>query len=526
MLHSTGLDLERHSKVRLLLTAAEAYPEFERMVLTAEREIWASFRIFDPRTRLRSSAAKRIGKTWFDLIVHTLQRGVEINLVIADFDPVVCADLHRGTWRSVRMLLAAAEVAGPAARLTVTPAMHPARAGLLPGLIFRGRIRARLRETVRRLNRRGPADRAAALRDMPGLAAHLRIGPGGRVAMRPGALPLPHPATHHQKIAVIDRKRLYIGGLDLDERRFDTPDHHRPGEETWHDVQLTMEGLAVAEAQAHLESFLDVTAGRREPRPQRRLLRTLSRPRRPSIFCFGPEPLRQEIATAHAMLARRAERLIYIETQFFRDQKMAQILAGIGREKPDLGMILILPGAPEDVAFEANRGLDARYGEFLQARALRRLKRAFGPRLFVGGAAQPRPAAPTDSLGNGRKTLDGAPIIYIHAKVSIFDERAAILSSANLNARSLRWDTESGVFLNTPQDVAAVRHRVMAHWLPRDAEPALFGADAATVAGWRRLAVGNAALPPAQRRGLILPYDIRAAERFGRNLPGVPPELV
>jgi phospholipase D1/2 len=51
-------------------------------------------------------------------------------------------------------------------------------------------------------------------------------------------LPRLHPATHHQKLAVFDRRRLYIGGLDLDERRWDTPEHDRPGAETWQDLQL------------------------------------------------------------------------------------------------------------------------------------------------------------------------------------------------------------------------------------------------------------------------------------------------
>lgn len=526
MLHSTGLELQRQSKVRLLLTAAEAYPELERMFLAAETEIWASFRIFDPRTRLRSAPARSVGRTWFDLIVHTLSRGVRIHLVLSDFDPIACADLHRGTWRSVRMLMAAAEIAGPDARLTVIPARHPAETGILPRLFFWRQIARRLRGAARELNALGRAERAAALRDMPGLAPRLIAGRDGRLRPRMRPIPRIFPATHHQKLAVFDRRRLYIGGLDLDERRYDTPDHDRPAGQTWHDVQLVMEGPVVAEAQAHLETFLDVTAGRSPPRPQRRLLRTLSRQRRFAAPFFGPEPLREEIGAATMMLARRAQGLIYLETQFFRDRKLAKVLARVGRENPNLGLILILPAAPEDIAFDGNDGLDARFGEYLQARALRTLARGFGARLFVGGAAQPRNAPPPDRGGNGRDRLNGAPLVYIHAKVAIYDDRAAIVSSANLNARSLRWDTEAGVYINSSRDVQALRHRLVAHWLPQEADEALFRADLSAVAAWRGLALANARRRPADRRGFLLPYDLRAAERFGAAVPGVPEEVV
>ncbi|NJM81477.1 MAG: hypothetical protein HC844_02405 [Tabrizicola sp.] len=64
---------------QILLTAAEAYPALERAFRAAEREIWAGFRIFDLRTRLCSPEAMSVGQTWFDLVAHTLKRGVEIN---------------------------------------------------------------------------------------------------------------------------------------------------------------------------------------------------------------------------------------------------------------------------------------------------------------------------------------------------------------------------------------------------------------------------------------------------------------
>ncbi len=551
MQHVTGLVRERTS-TEILLTASEAYPAFERAVLEAQTEIWASFRIFDPATRLRTPEARAVGDTWFDLVAHTLRRGVTIHLAIADFDPIAKPSLHRGTWASLRKLWAAAEAAGPkAAPLRAVAALHPAVTGFLPRAVCWPQATFCVSRTARWLNAQDPERRRAALRDMPGLADFLRVARDGTVRPRRWGMPRLHPATHHQKLAVFDRRRLYIGGLDLDERRWDTPEHDRPGEETWQDLQLLVEGPVAAEAQAHLETFLDVTAGRTEPPPQRRLLRTLSRPRPWALGGFGPEPVTHEILDAHEMLAARARRLIYLESQFFRDTRLARRLARAGTENPELSVILILPAAPEEVAFGRAWGIDTRYGEFLQARCLRILDEAFGPRLFVGGAAQPRgrprwrsglPAqsgpegkdGPEEFSGEdspevgtegaGRRLLKGASLVYIHAKVSIFDD-AAIVSSANLNGRSMRWDTEAGVYLTDPQDVRRLRERVMLHWLPPDPDPRYLDPDRA-VATWRLLALRNARLPPDRREGFILPNDIEAAERLGRAVPGVPESMV
>jgi phospholipase D1/2 len=515
------------STFRPLLTAAQAYPALEREFLRAQTEIWASFRIFDVTTRLRSRAARAVGETWFDLIVHTLARGVAVNIAITDFDPVARPGLHRATWASVRRLIAAAELVGPQARLRVVPAMHPARTGLLPRLAVWPMIVARQTRAARWLNRRPAAERATALREMPGLREFLVTGRDGRCRPRLWPLPCLCPATHHQKLAVFDRQRLYIGGLDLDERRYDTPAHRQEAEQTWHDVQLLVDGPAAAEAQAHLESFLAVTAGQQMAPPRQRfLLRTLSQRRAWNALHFGPAPAVQEIATAHEHYARRTRRLIYVETQYFRDLHLARYLADLARDNPGLGMILILPGAPEEVAFRRKASLDSRFGEFMQARALRILTRAFGARLFVGGAAQPRPAEEGGARhDHGRDRLNGAPLVYIHAKVSIFDDTAAIVSSANLNGRSLRWDTEAGLLVTNRRDVQTLRDQVMAHWLPAGAGEGFFDTTRA-VSEWRRLAQENARAAPQDRAGFILPYDMVAAAAHATEVPLVPGEMV
>jgi phosphatidylserine/phosphatidylglycerophosphate/cardiolipin synthase-like enzyme len=524
----TVMHLQRASPppVEVLITAAEAYPALERAFLAAEHEILAGFRVFDLKTRLRSAEALAVGSTWFDLMIHTLKRGVDVRIVVSDFDPIARPRLHRATWRTVRMLWAAAEMAGPRAKLSVTPSMHSAVAGIWPRLLFWPVVQSRLNRVAGWLRGQVASHRLRALREMPGVDQMLVAKD---VLPRPRLLSVPplYPATHHQKLAVFDGRRLYIGGLDLDERFYDTPEHQLPAHETWHDVQLMIEGPVAQDARAHLEGFLDIIAGTAQPgdpSPDRdgvRFVRTLSRRRKRGAWRFiSPEPAVNEIEAAQRAAVGQAERLIYVETQYFRDRRLARHLAEMARQKPELRMILILPAAPDDVAFEGSTGLDARLGEFLQAKCLRILRRGFGRRLFVGGAAQRR-----RTRDKGRAQLRGAPLVYIHAKVSIFDESTAIVSSANLNGRSLRWDTEAGVVMTRSKDVTSLRERLMKHWLPEDASADYFDAQRAVPAWWA-LASRNARMAPDKRRGFLLPYDLKSAEDFGRAFPLVPDEMV
>ena len=124
------------SRVRLLLTAAEAYPVLEDAFLDSRHSIHGSFRVFDLNTKLKSDRGRAIGATWFDLIIHLLKRGVAMQIDLTDFDPCAKPELHRMTWSSIRMFCAARELAGPNANLRLRALMHPAQSGILPRTIF------------------------------------------------------------------------------------------------------------------------------------------------------------------------------------------------------------------------------------------------------------------------------------------------------------------------------------------------------------------------------------------------------
>ncbi|MFY0633033.1 MAG: phospholipase [Vannielia sp.] len=543
----------------MLITASAAYPAFERAILAARERINMSFRIFDLRTKLHSAEAQVVGQSWSDLLADALQRGVDIRLVIADFDPLGAPDLHRGTWRTMRQCAGLREIAGEAGtgHLEVIAARHPARIGSVPGTLLWPVAAHRLRKAARMLNELPAGERRRFLSEAPRLRPNLHVDdtPEGRV--RPD---FAHrfrltPVTHHQKLAVIDGETLYIGGLDLDERRWDGPLHDQPARNTWHDTQMLFHDPALAQvAERHLNAFLAQTAGQKPVEDgqggeasegrSRRFLSTLSAPARFATLRFSPKSLSTGLLRAHKARAAEARHLIYIETQYFRDRRLAKALAERARQEPGVCLILVLPSAPEEVAFSSG-GSDARYGEFLQARCLRIVKKAFGKRLMVLSPAQRRQpkgaeeeagkeavGAPDGSTAeasaHGRAVLLGAPVIYVHAKVSIFDQDCAIVSSANLNGRSLHWDTEAGVELAEPAIVAGMRAQVVSHWYP-DCEGAARDemVDPKTAfKAWARAARDDAARPPEDRTGLLLPYDMRPGRRFGMAVPGIPEEMV
>jgi len=506
--------------LRLLFTAEEAFPALERAFLEAKSEIWASFRVFDLETKLRSEEGRAVGDDWFDLLVHVLTKGVSVHMALSDFDPILKTKLHNASWKARRMFIGAEEVAPPDAKLNVLNATHSARVGILPRLLIWPGLIRRLNRRAGLLNAMSAEDRERELECSPGLVRWLRYLPGGTLVARKWPAPPLVPGTHHHKIAVFDRSELYIGGLDLDERRYDDPEHERSREETWHDVQMMCRGTVAEEGQRHLETFLQVCNGRVDPPPPGRLLRTLSRRRRIQFPFLSPRPVVEELLEAHLRMIKDARRLIYLETQFFRDRRISGALAEAARRHSDLGLILVLPGAPEDVAFDGAMSSDARFGEYLQAKCVDEVAEAFGPRAAICSPVRPRrlPAS-------GRDTLCGSPIIYVHAKVGMFDDDRAIISSANLNGRSLSWDTEAGVALDGPEQVAPLRDRAFRHWLGKDAESTFY--DISVAPGhWRARAKSNAERPPEKRQGFLVPYDPEPARAFGRPLPGIPDAMV
>lgn len=604
---ATGaLPVRAQPPVRPLITAEEAYPALERAVAEATESIWLAYRVFEPWTTLVSDAGRALGGDWSELLRAKLRQGVQVRIMISDFDAVGGTDLHENCWRCLRALSPLWEHGDFAA----LPVLHMSGAGWIWRVLLWPLGFWRLVHFARRINRQPLGERQSRISVVPGLWNGLRIAPDGRVRPKPAPPPGLYPATYHQKFAVIDHNLAMVGGLDLNDRRYDDLRHMRPNNETWADVAVTTEGPIATDLARHFVACWEREAPRQlarartmrahaprgyvlpplpderhAPRPPERVsggegagrdvadvantkveargervsrgsalaraarllpdeiqnpapgaveseqgtaqvLRTVSgQPKGRGLIRLAPKTLLNEIERGHLKLIRRAEKLIYIETQFLRKRRIVEALVRAGQTKPGLRLIVVVPAAPMEVAFDGKRSRFERLGEHLQAHGARRLRRAFGRRVVLIAPLRPVPHRPDHTGTEARAGAYGAEMIFVHSKVMTVDDDAAIVGSANLNGRSLRWDMEVSLLLEGGKAPAALRRRLFAHWLPEDAPEAAFGLDTA-VEAWRKIAIDEVSRPPAQRRSFLAPYAAIHARRFGRAVPGLPEDFI
>ena len=545
-------------RVTPLIEAADMYPDLERQVLAATTEVWLAFRIFDPDTLTRSDEAKALGLAdWTALLRHVIGRGVTIRLLLTDFEPIMADELHSGSWATFRALrtMGAALPDAEQARLQIIVIQHEGELGFGMRQLVRIAVGFHLRGMLRKLADAGH-DIADHMSVRPGLWRHHRLDAQGRPVHRLGHAPRLWPATYHQKFAVIDCRVAIVGGLDVDERRWDDRRHRQRADRTWHDLSVRLEGPAVADAAAHFRDCwnrelprfraiaehwtrgtdraraldpLEEIAHEAKPPPTVgeatvQTVRTISRRSR-AIFAVGPRPDVMEIAEAHRRLIGSAEQLLYIEAQFFRYRDAARWIVARAREKPALQVIVVMPNAPEEVAYDGDRRSPHRHGEWLQAQALASLRRALGSRLGVFALAKPARASEAEKeFAADRGTAFGAGTVYVHAKLVIADDRRALVSSANINGRSLRWDTEFGLMWEDAEGVAAFRRQSWSQLLADRTAGEVALADG--LATWRGIAEANVGKPPDQRQGFVVPLQTRRARRFARPSWFVPDDLV
>ncbi len=389
-------------------------------------------------------------------------------------------------------------------------ARHPAAIGP----VWRRLFSARAQREIKRIDKDFDGDTAE---HFPGLAHYLS-----------GARPHIYPATHHQKLAVVDDDFALIGGLDLNERRWDTPEHDRPAEETWRDVSLAVRGDYVGQVAQAAENIWNRCAkdfaADTAPRPTlANLKRPMQRPQTPQLkyqrfsvqltesanvrglFSFGPKTTDDSTLQTALKMIRSAEEFLYVETQYFRSKQVASALAEAAKAKPNLHLIMVLPFAPEELAFDGKRDTAMRHAEALQINAINKVRNAFGERLALLSPAKPTRRDPADKF-----VAYGAGIVYVHSKILIADGAEALVGSANLNDRSLLWDTEASAYW---RDAARVREffETISSSLLGEAKGPLN--DAAT---WRSAARKNASTQPDLRKGFLLPHHTARARRFSR----------
>ncbi|HYQ91826.1 MAG TPA: phospholipase D-like domain-containing protein, partial [Candidatus Competibacteraceae bacterium] len=281
-----------------------------------------------------------------------------------------------------------------------------------------------------------------------------------------------HPlgGSHHQKIVVIDDTVAFVGGLDLTQRRWDTPAHipddsrrRDPGGEPYspfHDVQIMVAGAAAA--------ALGTLARRRWQRAGGQCVGPKPSDSDPWPATVKPDLENVEVAIARTEPAYRGQRAIreieqlyldaitaardsiYLENQYLTSTTITAALCRRLEEATGPEVLLVLPSYASDWLEQAT--LDSQ-----RAHRLRQLRQA-------------------DRFGRLRCYFPQGPGldeagVYVHAKVMIVDDNLVRIGSANLSNRSMGLDTECDLAIaadhNTRvrQAILAFRHRLLGQHL-------------------------------------------------------------
>jgi phospholipase D1/2 len=296
-----------------------------------------------------------------------------------------------------------------------------------------------------------------------------------------------HPvgACHHQKVIVVDDRLAFCGGVDLTGHRWDTS-AHRPDEPArttplgeaygpYHEVQAMVTGPAA--------TSLGVLSRDR--------WRALGDDRMPPLDSAAedlwPSDITPDLADVDVAIVRtmpatesqpairecealfldsiaRAKKTIYIENQYFTNDKLAGALAARLKEQDGPEVIVISPkechGWLEKTTMGAFR--DGAFRQLLAADEHGRLRLVY----------------PTASRSRDVPT-------FVHSKVMIVDEALARIGSANCSHRSMGVDTECDLAVDAGgnPDVGAgirrVRDRLLGEHLGMSGDDAALGIERA-----------------------------------------------
>lgn len=290
---------------------------------------------------------------------------------------------------------------------------------------------------------------------------------------------IPFGACHHQKIIVVDDEIAFCGGMDIALGRWDRRSHHievenrvDPGGlfqffrkhpyEPYHDIQCVMTGPIV-------QSFAKLARDRWEegsgsPAISMDEKQQISVPSTIWPDFIGPdfEGIELGIARtlppsngndgAHEILhmyldeISKAEKFIYIENQYLTCPEIAKALNEQLKKQPELRVLTVSCDHP--------RG-------FMEHKAMWTGRVKLYDQVSAGIEASRFAVTYPVCMEN-----DIEKTIHIHSKLMIIDDRFLHIGSANLNNRSMGFDTECDVIIeaSTPEiskKIAAIRNNLI-----------------------------------------------------------------
>jgi phosphatidylserine/phosphatidylglycerophosphate/cardiolipin synthase-like enzyme len=282
------------------------------------------------------------------------------------------------------------------------------------------------------------------------------FGTSKRIHFRFDDCPIPG-GSHHQKFVVVDGAVAFLGGIDVCEARWDDRRHcgkndvrlsrGRP-QKPYHDVQAYVAGDDAVKALEALftERWERCTSGGKLSLPEVSrapiLVPRVSVEMGEANVAFSrtdprsADDITREVEHLFVDAIERAERLIYIETQYFSSRKVYEALRdrmrAVGRPKPEI--VIVVNERAEAPKEELAVGLR----QAQNVECLRKVAAATGTRLGM-------------YYSICDKATDQFRCTYIHSKVISVDDRFLTVGSANVTNRSMALDSELHISWEVPE---------------------------------------------------------------------------
>ncbi len=290
----------------------------------------------------------------------------------------------------------------------------------------------------------------------------------------------PYGGSHHEKIAIVDGRYAFTGGIDICDERWDSPqhlfidrrrsldwkeEHHGP----YHDLAVEVTGPICQEVQEHVEKRWKKLSS--IPFPKLPLAHETTPKVADSHSLYdvylsrtiaeiegGDErgvPIIREIEFLTMEMIQQAEHRLILEGQYYWSEKLNDTLIKKIHQMrgKDFEVFLILA----DTRSLKSLSKQMAYYELKLIKKLQDAARFSKVRLVMG--------TPRVKSSDGKTTRP----IYVHSKIIIVDDIMMSIGSANFAARAYRLDTELNLTIvaKNQDDRAFIEktaHQVLGHW--------------------------------------------------------------
>ncbi len=512
-----------------LIDGVTIFTELEKSITGAKSSVLLAYWAINFSTKMVTDPSR----SWGDMLIAAAGSGVKVRVLINDFDPGFQRLPHTNAWVQLGQLLYMALVKAKLSSdaLQVVVSRHASEVSAVAmtlsgvGIDFYDNLAAGMNTIA------DPKARLNDYRYSPGLWDKItadmnsgKLSPATAHKVYPA-----WPASHHQKLAIIDGRLALTGGANIVDSYIDSDKHDKKVDKDrmgpWHDAYVKIEGAEIIrdlvtnyvglwnQGKAGMDVFLtaqkaalkgkapfyatvtptvlnesdiaiNATSKTTPPAVPAQIRRTVSTGSPSAPFFTN---VRQDVLDGYLLAISLAEELIYIENQYFREEKIGKAIIDRHKKNADLRTIIVIPTRSEELVRKSGDRI-SKYGAALQYQIIDDMQQQIGSK--VGFFAMER----SDKVS-----------VYVHSKLLIVDDKLASIGSANVNPRSLFMDTELDFVWFDTKTVPALRLKLWKEILGNPSDIATWKTKD-YVKKWNDIATANKTARVSKLRGFVRPF--------------------